>query len=183
MKYTATIMLLVLQSCSSLAISGVEGRSDRKTPLPAIESSVVMLYYKDLAPVTAFYESTLGLRKTLDLGWCRIYRVSPTSYVGLIDERRGYHRVSPDKPVMLSIVTTDVDGWHKRMLAAGVPIVKPLAPLSELPGPGMAPVRGFLVKDPGGYTVEFFEWRNDRESRRLRGLPPSEAADRSSADH
>jgi catechol 2,3-dioxygenase-like lactoylglutathione lyase family enzyme len=140
---------------------------------PDIDSTVTMFYYKDLAVVAPFYEKTLGLTKTLDLGWCKLYRVSPTSYVGLIDERRGFHKVARAKPAMLSIVTTNVDSWHERMVAAGVHIVKPLKPLTELPTPGMAPVRGFVVRDPGGYTVEFFAWREDPRSREVRGLTPA----------
>jgi predicted enzyme related to lactoylglutathione lyase len=140
---------------------------------PNIDSTVTMFYYKDLAVVAPFYEKTLGLTKTLDLGWCKLYRVSATSTVGLIDERQGFHKVANDKPAMLSIVTTDVDAWHERMVAAGVRIVKPLKPLTELPAPGMAPVRGFVVRDPGGYTVEFFAWREDPRSREVRGLAPA----------
>jgi len=182
MKYTATMTFCLLLTLGVLSASAGQAPADLK-PLPDIDSSVIMFYYKDLATVAPFYESTLGLAKTLDLGWCRIYRVSATSYVGLIDERRGFHRVSADKPAMLSIVTTDVDAWRERMVAAGVQIVKPLPPLSPLPAPGMAPVRGFVVKDPGGYTVEFFAWRNDSQSRKLRGLPPGKPADSSGVEH
>ncbi len=121
--------------------------------LPSIDSQVVFLYYADLNEASAFYESTLGLEKTFDEGWVKIYRTSATSSVGLVDESRGSHRVSESKPVMLSIVTSEVDRWYEHLRNEGVKI------LSELADSESVPVRAFLVEDPGGYTVEFFQWR------------------------
>ena len=43
-----------------------------------------MLYYKDLSAVVPFYEDTLALRKTFDQDWSKIYQLTPTSFVGLI---------------------------------------------------------------------------------------------------
>lgn len=122
--------------------------------LPTIDSQVVFLYYSDVNEASAFYESTLGLEKTFDEGWVKIYRTSATSFVGLVDESRGSHRVSESKPVMLSIVTSEVDAWYEHLRNAGVKI------LSELADSESVPVRAFLVEDPGGYTVEFFAWRD-----------------------
>lgn len=120
---------------------------------PTIDSQITFLYYKDVAAVAPFYERTLGLKKTFDEGWVKIYQISSTSYVGLVDETRGYHRVAEKKPVMLSIVTRDVDAWFRYLKAAGVKI------LSDLKESTKSPTRGFLVEDPGGYTVEFFQWQ------------------------
>ncbi len=121
--------------------------------IPSIDSQVVFLYYSDVNEASAFYESTLGLEKTFDEGWVKIYQTSPNAYVGLVDEKMGSHRVSESKPVMLSIVTSEVDAWYEHLRRAGVTI------LSDVADSESVPVRAFLVEDPGGYTVEFFQWR------------------------
>ncbi|MFQ5742292.1 MAG: VOC family protein [Acidobacteriota bacterium] len=120
---------------------------------PSIDSQVVFLYYRDINAAADFYGRTLGLEQTFDRGWVKIYETSASSYVGLVDEARGMHQVAESKPVMLSIVTTEVDAWHRYLEAEGVPISSGLNDSAD------APIRSFVVKDPGGYTVEFFQWR------------------------
>lgn len=123
---------------------------------PSIDSQVVFLYYSDVDEASSFYEGTLGLEKTFDEGWVKIYQTSSNSYVGLVDETRGSHRTSASKPVMLSIVTPEVDAWYEHLRQGGVTI------LSDVSDSESVPVRAFLVEDPGGYTVEFFQWQNRR---------------------
>jgi catechol 2,3-dioxygenase-like lactoylglutathione lyase family enzyme len=53
---------------------------------------------------------------------------------------------------MVSLVTDGLDEWHARLREAGVEI------LSEPADSESAPVRAFLARDPGGYTIEFFRW-------------------------
>ena len=52
---------------------------------------------------------------------------------------------------MVSIVTSDVDGWYARV--ADNPSVRKLKPVAD-----RGPIRSFMLEDPGGYTVEFFQW-------------------------
>lgn len=113
-----------------------------------------MLYYKDLSAVVPFYEDTLALRKTFDQDWSKIYQLTPTSFVGLIQESDGsFHRAQPDNAVMLSIVTEEVDAWYARFKAdERTTFIKHLYKNEN------APIRAFLVRDPGGYTVEVFQW-------------------------
>ncbi len=141
---------IVIASVGALAVVASEPQEGQK---PAIDSQVTFLYYKDVDAAARFYGETLGLEKTFDEGWVQIYRISSTSYVGLVDETRGTHRVAQAKPVMLSIVTNEVDAWYDFLRATDVKI------LSEISDGTAVPVRAFLVEDPGGYTVEFFRWR------------------------
>jgi len=117
-----------------------------------IDSQVTFLYYQDLDAASAFYENLLGLEKTYDANRTRIYRTAASSYVGLVEQGSGYHEASDDKPVMLSLVTDAVDEWYAKLVAAEVNV------RSELADSSRAPVRAFMVEDPGGYTVEFFQW-------------------------
>ena len=54
---------------------------------------------------------------------------------------------------MISLVTEDVDRWHARLKDhPDIPFVK------EPYNHDKVPIRAMLVRDPGGYTVEFFQW-------------------------
>ena len=139
-------------SFAFLALLFVTGETPAPSP-PSVDDQLIFFYYADIGPATLFYEEVLGFEKTFDEGWVRIFRSSPSSYVGVVDETRGYHRVAETKPVMLSIVTDEVDHWYEHLTEAGVPILSELADASD------SPTRGFLVEDPGGYTVEFFQWQ------------------------
>ena len=57
--------------------------------LPGIDSQVTFLNFKDLNKAEEYYDKTLGLKKTFDQGWVRIFQISSTSYVGLVDDTRG----------------------------------------------------------------------------------------------
>ena len=121
---------------------------------PPIDSSITMFYYDDLAAPEAFYGGLLGLEKTFEEDWAKIYKVTETSSVGLIRPGEGaYHTTRDKNAVMLSIVTSDVEGWYRRLKAAKVKFLK------DIENPDV-PIRAFLVEDPGGYTVEFFQWQD-----------------------
>lgn len=119
---------------------------------PPLDSQVTMFYYRDLDAAAAFYGEILGLEKTFDWEWVKFFKTGPSSNVGLVKEGDGaYHAVQGTNAVMLSLVTTDVDAWYARLSNRDdVTFLKPLAD-----GGG---IRSFLLRDPGGYTVEFFQW-------------------------
>lgn len=119
---------------------------------PGIDSNVVMLYYRSLKEPSDFYGGHLGLIKTLDWEWIKFYQTSPSSYVGLVKQgENAFHRARVRNSVMLSIVTDEVDDWHARLRAVeGIKFVQDLK--------DRGPIRSFLVRDPGNYTVEFFQW-------------------------
>jgi catechol 2,3-dioxygenase-like lactoylglutathione lyase family enzyme len=128
----------------------------------SVDATITFFYYESIQDQVAFYEGLLGLSPSMVEDWVRIYPVTDTSSVGLVLEGRGFHPVSDDKPAMLSIVTGDVDAWYERMVNAGVPVRSPLRPPGTTGNPDDAPVRGFVVEDPGGYTIEFFTWQKNQ---------------------
>jgi len=132
---------------------------DASTGSSAIKGTITFFYYKDLDSAASFYRDTLGLEATMDVDWVKIFQVSATSSVGLVQDGRGFHSAANDKPAMLSIVTEDVDTWYQRLVNADVTILKALPPAGSPTDPDRAPVRGFIAEDPGGYTVEFFRWQ------------------------
>jgi predicted enzyme related to lactoylglutathione lyase len=136
------------------SLAGATGCSTMESHGAPIESQIVMFYYDDLAAPTEFYGKTLGLAQTQDFGWARFFQVVPGSEVGLVKAGPGaYYTTQPRNAVMLSIVTPDVEAWYQRLKGKpGVDIVKDLQPHGD------APIRNFMIRDPGGYTIEIFQW-------------------------
>lgn len=137
---------------TKLALAVGEEPADCSPATPPLDSQVTMFYYQDLEAATAFYGEILGLEKTFDWEWVKFFKTGPSSNVGLVKEGDGaYHEVQGTNAVMLSLVTTDVDAWYARL--SGRDDVTFLKPLADGGG-----IRSFLLRDPGGYTVEFFQW-------------------------
>ena len=150
-KYVAGMLALVGSVLGSISLE-CHGADEGSSMTPPTDAQVTMLYYKNLDEPTVFYGDVLGLKNTLDWDWVKFFQTSPTSYVGLVTEGEGaHHQVQTRNAVMVSIVTSDVDGWYGRISKDGSVVV-----LRELADRG--PIRSFMLEDPGGYTVEFFQW-------------------------
>ena len=111
------------------------------------DQSITWVYTPDLPGTCAFYAEKLGLPQVFDQGLCRLFRWSPTSFIGVCQVRPGRH-VEP-KGVVITLVTPDVDGWHRHVLARGI---TPEAPPQHS---GRFNVYSFFVNDPNGYKLEF----------------------------
>ena len=101
-------------------------RDNTRMPSLTTQASITFLYYNDLPSACAFYESALGLALVVDQGGCKIYAITPQSWVGLVDAEHGTHKPATDKPVILSFVTDDVDAWHAHLTKLGAPMFRPL---------------------------------------------------------
>lgn len=135
--------------------------------VPGVQATIVFLYYRDLPRAQRFYEDVLGLTLSVDQGFCRIYQIARSSFVGLVDEAQGLHRASDAKPVTLSFVTDEVDAWFERLVARGVTIRHPLADAAR------HPTRGFVAEDPEGYLIEFETFlAHPQNEALLRALAP-----------
>ena len=123
--------------------------------VPSLDSQVTMFYYGDITDAADFYGRILGLETSIDWDWVKFYRTGPSSNVGIVQQGDGaYHEARTDNAVMLSLVTSEVDAWYERLRDRDdVTILKPI-------GSGGG-IRSFLLQDPGGYTVEFFQWLDD----------------------
>jgi catechol 2,3-dioxygenase-like lactoylglutathione lyase family enzyme len=127
--------------------------------LPAglgFKATVTWLYYKDLPPMERFYEEALGLRQVVDQGWAKVYQVSRSGHIGLVDERRGMHRWSETKAVNVSVILDDVDGWFAYAKR------RALFPLrgTEVSADAAGRYRAFVGYDPEGYYMEFDLFRD-----------------------
>jgi catechol 2,3-dioxygenase-like lactoylglutathione lyase family enzyme len=111
---------------------------------PAFAEQITFLFVEDLERSHAFYGGVLALPLALDQGTCRIYRVCGGAYLGVC-ERPG--RVEPEG-IIVTLVTGDVEGWHRRLTGGGVPVVRPPGRSDEYR------VFHAFYRDPDGYLVE-----------------------------
>jgi len=110
----------------------------------AFDAAITFCYTQDLVASARFYEEILGLTLVVDQGGCRIYRVAEGGYLGFCDRP-----VEPrPESILLTLVVDDVEGWHERLVAAGVPVDQ--APRHN---EDYAITHAFY-RDPTGYRVE-----------------------------
>ena len=116
--------------------------------VPGVEGLITFLYYEDLERAVRFYEDVMGFEKTVDQGWAKIYRVAGEAHVGLVNGSRGYHKPSPSKPVMITVVVDNVDAWYRYLRVMGVVTLTDPRDHEEIG------IRAFLLEDPEGYVIE-----------------------------
>lgn len=124
-------------------------------PPASVHDQVTFLYYTDLAAPRRFYGTVLGLTHYYETPWVTLYRTAPGATLGIV--KAPDDQVSADAKrdaAMVSLVTSDVESWYRRL--QGNAEVKIQKPIYEHPA---VPIRAFLIRDPAGYSVEFFEWR------------------------
>jgi catechol 2,3-dioxygenase-like lactoylglutathione lyase family enzyme len=113
-----------------------------------------MFYYEDLQEAIDWYQR-IGFENVLNLDFVSIFQIGLSSYLSLVDATSGSQRPVRDanKGAMLSIETTDLELWHQTLFSKGI----------QGTGTGVEIGCGgrtieFKLRDPGGYTLEFFEW-------------------------
>jgi predicted enzyme related to lactoylglutathione lyase len=134
---------------------------------PSTEAMVVFHYYKDLAAATAFYEDKIGLEKVSDFGWASVFKVTPTSYLGLTMAKEDSPKSKKSSAV--SISTNDLGAWHARL--AKHSDIKFLNHIKSTAG-GL--VEEFKIEDPEGYSLEFFRWSSKPDAEYPLALNPFE---------
>jgi len=118
-------------------------------------SAITFFYYDDLPRAADFYRQVLGLKVTMVREWCAICELANGARLGLVDGLHGSQRPIPagNKGAILSLEVADLRDCLDRCVRLGL-----VAPDAELePGCGGLTLE-FKVRDPGGYTVEFFRW-------------------------
>lgn len=124
-------------------------------PRPSIDGTYTMFYYRNQREAVRWYEEVLGFERVLSITGADLFRIHAHSHLALIAEGHGSQKATSvrEKGAILSIQTSALEEWHARLFALGVE------------GTGVGTVTGgdgttveFKVYDPGGYTVEFFDW-------------------------
>ena len=149
---------------AAMAIAAVLSAQEAKVAKPAslgVQANIVFLYYRDVPAAQRFYEDVIGLTLTVDQGFSKIYQVSPTSFIGLVDESQGLHRASEAKAVTVSFVTEQIDEWYAYLQSKGVKMRGPIGNATR------HPTRGFVAYDPEGYYLEFERFLDHPQNTKL----------------
>jgi hypothetical protein len=112
---------------------------------------ITFIYYKDLQKGIDFYQNTLGFTLAIDQGWCKIYQISKSGYLGIVDEARGMQNWHADKTVQICIRVPDVTAWFDYCKSLSIPNQ------SDLFKNDVLKIKAFVCDDPEGYQVEFQE--------------------------
>lgn len=105
---------------------------------------ISFLFVSDLQQSHAFYGDALGLPLVVDQGDCRIFRVNEGAFLGLCERRDD---VRPGGTIT-AMVTGDVEGTHRRLVAAGAAVDK--APEHS----DRYRITHAFYKDPDGHVLE-----------------------------
>jgi predicted enzyme related to lactoylglutathione lyase len=128
-----------------------------------IKATVTWLYYKDLPKVMDFYEDIIGLKLVADQGWAKIYRLTNSSFIGLVDEKKGMHKYSEEKSLNVSFIIDDLDGWFSEVRE------NKLFPIrsDQMKTGSEKRYREFVGYDPEGYFLEFDKFYPHPENVKL----------------
>lgn len=129
----------------------------------AFNGAITWLYYKDVLAMQGFVENTLGLEEVADQGWTKIYRVTDTGFIGLVDERRGMHKFTEEKAVTVSFILEDLEGWFD-YVKANQPFPLRNKALNQEPD---GRYKAFVGFDPEGYFLEFDKFLSHPDNTRI----------------
>ena len=162
-RASVALTLLLATGCSAGDTAGRDEGVDMGSAAPAeVRATNAFYYYADLEGAWDFYTRVLGFETVADYGFAKMLRVSPASYLTLVDEKEGMHDSTEPKSVTLAVVTEEVEGWWDYLQAQGVEM---RAPLGEVT-PGR-PHDGFVAVDPEGYFLEFERFNPHPENTNL----------------
>ena len=128
-----------------------------------VQSQITFLYYRDLEPIEKFYQEIMGLELVEDQGWAKIYRVSGQAFLGIVDEKRGFHNAQEKNAVLVTLAVADVFWWYDYLNRKGVKM------LTEIREPEGIQVRCFFLEDPGGYAIEIEQFLKPEAARIFHG--------------
>ncbi len=144
----------------------VKQHSERKLPAGLmIHSTITWLYHKDVLGMEGFYQEILGLELVADQGWTKIYQISGTGYIAIVDERRGMNKYSEKKAVSIGFILDDLDGWFNYVSDHNV---LPLREDEISTGPE-SKYKAFVGYGPEDYFYEFDVFLPHEDNDKLLG--------------
>lgn len=149
MIVTALVLILIQGAIPAAAAN------DRPSP---IAGQMTFFYYNDLPRAAAFYERLLAVAPEPTPSWVRLYPLTATSTLGLVNATNGALRPGGEKSAMATIVVDGraaVDSWHARVKSLGISIFqeRKVVKLDD-----RRSIYSFILHDPEGYALEILTW-------------------------
>ncbi len=120
---------------------------------PGFQQQVTFLYTSDLTRAAAFYRDILGLPLVLDQGTCQIFRVSREAFVGVC-QRAGALMQGGEAPLIVTLVSDQVDAWYAYLCTRGVTIEQPPAYHERFN------IYHCFLRDTDGHLLEIQQFRD-----------------------
>ena len=121
-------------------------------------SQISFLYFQDFESSCRFFDDFLELETVIEKQWCRVWRVSESSFVGAVDAAQRWQEfAAAQKGHLISFDLPDLDAveqMRQKALAAGYDA----GPLRRQPQGDPQAVEGlcsFFLTGPEGYSFEF----------------------------
>jgi catechol 2,3-dioxygenase-like lactoylglutathione lyase family enzyme len=138
---------------------------DARDETPKIAGQITFLYYKDIDRAAHFYERLLGSVSEKTPDWVRLFPLTPTATLGLVNATGGSLRPAAEKPVMVTVVVDGihaVDQWYDRVRAQGIPIAeeRKTTRLDD-----SRSIHAFMFNDTEGYRIEILTWVRSRPEK------------------
>jgi len=149
------VIVLTLMLGLTQGASPAFAADDRASP---IVGQITFFYYNDLPQAAAFYERLLAVVPEPTPAWVRLYSLTATSTLGLVNATDGSLRPGGDKSAMLTVVVDDaaaVDSWHARVKSLGIPIFQDQK-VTKLDD--QRSIYAFIFHDTEGYALEILTW-------------------------
>ncbi len=74
--------------------------------------TITWTYHDDMLKMQRFYEQKLGYELVADQGWTKIYQTTNTTFIGLVDEKRGMEDYADQKAVELEWKVSNFVGFR-----------------------------------------------------------------------
>lgn len=143
----------------------ITGATSRWTKNEGFYGAVTLLYYEDMQEAERFYEEKIGFREIVDQGWAKVYQVSNTGYIGLVDGRRGMHSFTELKGTSVSFLVEDLEGWYSYVEGH-----QPFPLVQEMYKGKEDRYKAFVGQDPGKYFLEFNRFLEHQDNSHLLDL-------------
>ena len=143
------------------AIYPLEGQNTSRPSNLGVQGNIIWLYYKDLPAAQGFYEEILGLDLLVDQGFAKVYSLSKTGFIGLVDGAQGLHRFSEEKSVTISFFTDDVRSWFSHLKTNDINLQTQSIQIES------EAAEYFVAYDVGGYFIEFDRFLDHEKNQEI----------------
>lgn len=124
-----------------------------------VEQQLTHLYYTDLEEAQTFYEKVLGLNSVGN----NKFQISEDALIELHLTDASHPEGQP-KSTAIALLTNQLPAWYQYVKEQGIPVKYTYKPREG------GPHDGFVAIDPGGYLLEFEEFKQHPENERFMPL-------------
>jgi hypothetical protein len=119
-----------------------------------ISSNITFLYYNDLNKASSFVEEVLSLPIVMNQGFAKIYRVTPSSFLGIVKKENREEQCD----TLFSFTVDDVEYYHQIFKKKNVNHLTDIISFD-------IPLKSFFFEDFEGHRFEYQQFikKEDKE--------------------